>query len=115
MTVLGILGGSGVYDMAGLKSKQLEATRSDADQSGLLDVMTERGRRYLKEFEAFLAQREELLQAAQMPLAAVMQLARQWVEEFVSETWGRSRSGQELPDDLVGSLPDSVRVFYAPR
>jgi hypothetical protein len=104
-----------VDDMAGLKSKQLEATRSDADQSGLLDVMTERGRRYLKEFEAFLAQREELLQAAQMPLAAVMQLARQWVEEFVSETWGRSRSGQELPDDLVGSLPDSVRVFYAPR
>lgn len=104
-----------VDDMAGLKSRQLEAARSNADHSQILALMTERGQRYLKEFEAFLTEREELLQAAQMPLAAVMQLARRWVEEFVSETWGRSLSGQELPDDLVGSLPDSVRVFYAPR
>jgi hypothetical protein len=36
-----------------------------------------------------------------MPLPAVMQLAQQWIEEFVSETWGRAQSGRELPDDLV--------------
>jgi hypothetical protein len=76
--------------------------------------MRERGQRYVQEFETFLSQREELLESAGMPLAAVMQLARQWVDEFVSETWGRSRSGQVMPDDLVASLPDSVRVFYAP-
>ena len=46
---------------------------------------------------------------------AVMQLARRWVDEFVSETLGRSRSVSMLPDDLVASLPDSVRVFYAPN
>jgi hypothetical protein len=104
-----------VDDMASLKGRQLEAARSHSAQDELLALMRERGRRYLREFEAFLTSREELLQSAQMPLPAVMQLARQWVEEFVLETWGRSRSGHELPDDLVGSLPDSVRVFYAPR
>jgi hypothetical protein len=76
--------------------------------------MRERARRYLQEFEAFLAEREPLLHGAQMPLTAVMQLAQRWVDEFVSETWGRSQSGQRLPDDLVGSLPDAVRVFYTP-
>jgi hypothetical protein len=104
-----------VDDMAGLKGRQLEATRTGADQAELLALMHERGRRYLQAFEAFLIEREELLQSAQMPVTAVMQLARQWVEEFASETWGRSRSSQEFPDDLVGSLPDSVRVFYTPR
>jgi len=64
--------------------------------------------------EAFLRERQELLQLAGMPLTAVMQLARQWVDEFISETWSRSRSVPVLPDDLVASLPDSVRVFYAP-
>ena len=103
-----------VDDMTELKSRQLEAVRTNVDQSDLLARMRERGSRYLKEFEAFLTEREELLRLAQMPRPAVMQLAQQWVEEFVSESWGRSQSGQELPDDLVGSLPDSVRVFYAP-
>lgn len=104
-----------VDDMASLKSRQLAADRSQGDQDEPLTRMKERGQRYLLEFQTFLAQREELLQSAGMPLTAVMQLARQWVDEFVSETWGRSRSAQELPDDLVGSLPDAVRVFYAPR
>jgi hypothetical protein len=104
-----------VNDMAGLKSQQLEAARANRDQTLLLANMRDRGRRYLEDFEALLIAHEELLREAQMPQPAVMRLARQWVEEFVSETWGRSQSGQELPDDLVGSLPDSVRVFYAPR
>jgi hypothetical protein len=100
--------------MAGLKTRQLQATRSSAEHEDVLAAMRERGSRYLHEFEAFLAQREALLQGAQMPLTAVMQLARRWVDDFVSDTWGRAQSGQHLPDDLVGSLPDSVRVFYTP-
>ncbi len=103
-----------VDDMAGLKSRQLQATRSSEEHDGVLVAMRERGRRYLREFEAFLAEREPLLQGAQMPLTAVMRLARQWVDDLVSDTWGRAQSGQHLPDDLVGSLPDEVRVFYAP-
>jgi hypothetical protein len=103
-----------VDDLASLKGRHAEATRSNGDASDILALMSERGQRYLKEFEAFLTEREELLQLAGMPLAAVMQLARQWVEEFVSETWRRTRSARVLPDDLVASLPDSVRVFYAP-
>lgn len=104
-----------VDDMAELKSRQLKVGRSDADTGVLLARMRERGQRYLQEFDAFLEAREELLQAAQMPRSAVMQLARQWVDEFVSETWGRSGSSQQLPDDLIASLPDSVKVFYTPR
>jgi hypothetical protein len=103
-----------VDDLASLKGRHAEATRSNGDGTEILALMRERGRRYLEEFEAFLGERQELLHLAGMPLAAVMQLARQWVEEFVSETWGRTRSVQVLPDDLVASLPDSVRVFYAP-
>jgi len=103
-----------VDDMAGLKTRQLQATRSNEEHEEVLAAMRERGHRYLKEFEAFLAQREPLLQGAQMPLTAVMQLARRWVDDFVSDTWGRAQSGQHLPDDLVGSLPDYVRVFYTP-
>jgi hypothetical protein len=104
-----------VDDMAGLKSQQLEAARANTDQTLLLAKMRDRGRRYLEDLEALLTAHGELLQLALMPGTAVMQLARQWVEEFISETWARSQSGQELPDDLVGSLPDSVRVFYTPR
>jgi hypothetical protein len=103
-----------VDDMAGLKSQQLQATRSSAEHDDVLATMRERGRRYLQEFEAFLAEHEPLLLGAQMPLMAVMQLARRWVDEFVSDTWGRAHSGQHLPDDLVASLPDAVRVFYTP-
>jgi hypothetical protein len=104
-----------VDDVACLKSRHVEATRSNGDTSEILALMKARGQRYLQEFETFLSEREELLASAGMPLAAVMQLARQWVDEFVSDTWGRTRSAQALPDDLVASLPDSVRVFYAPR
>jgi hypothetical protein len=103
-----------VDEMATLKGQQLHATRSSTEHDGVLAAMRERGSRYLQEFEEFLAAREPLLQAAQMPLTAVMQLARRWVDEFVSETWGRAQVGQHLPDDLVGSLPDAVRVFYTP-
>jgi len=104
-----------VDDLAVLKSRHLDATRSNGDATEILMLMKQRGRRYLEEFEAFLSDREELLQLAGMPIVAVMQLARQWVDEFVSETLGRSRSVPMLPDDLVASLPDSVRVFYAPN
>jgi hypothetical protein len=103
-----------VDDMAGLKSRHAEATQSNGNATDIAALMRERGRRYLEDFEAFLGERQELLQSAGMPLAAVMQLARQWVDEFISETWGHSRAVQVLPDDLVTSLPDSVRVFYAP-
>ena len=104
-----------VDDMAVLKARQLEAHRSSPDEAELLARMKERGQRYLQEFELFLSARTDLLESAGMPQPAVMQLARQWVEEFVSDTWGGSRSAQHLPDDLIASLPDSVRVFYAPR
>jgi hypothetical protein len=104
-----------VDDLAHLKARHLEATRTNRDATEIVTLMRERAQRYLEEFEAFLSERAELLQAAGMPLAAVMQLARQWVDEFVSDTWGRARSAQVLPDDLVATLPDSVRVFYAPN
>jgi hypothetical protein len=104
-----------VDDMAALKTGQLEAHRSGTDQAEIRARMKERGQRYLQEFELFLGARTDLLESAGMPQPAVMQLARQWVDEFVSDTWGGSRSAQHLPDDLVASLPDSVRVFYAPR
>ena len=103
-----------VDDLAYLKGRQVDATRSNGDTSQILTRMRARGQRYLEDFESFLGERDELLQSAGMPRAAVMQLARQWVDEFVSDTWGGSRSPQVLPDDLVASLPDSVRVFYAP-
>jgi hypothetical protein len=104
-----------VDDMARLKSRQLAAAGASADQAELLASMKERGQRYLREFELFLNARTDLLESAGMPQPAVMQLARQWVDEFIAETWGGSRSAQHLPDDLVSSLPDSVRVFYAPK
>ncbi len=103
-----------VDDLACLKGQHGEATRSNGDATQILNLMKERGQRYLEELEAFLNTREELLQSAGMPPVPVMQLARQWVDEFVVETLGRSRSAPVLPDELVASLPESVRVFYAP-
>ena len=104
-----------VDDLACLKGRQLEVSRAHGDAVAVLAQMRERAQRYLQEFETFLSERQELLQLAGMPLAAVMQIARQWVNEFISDTWGSSRSGPILPDDLVASLPESVRVFYAPN
>lgn len=103
-----------VDDLAALKGQHLAASRSNGDAAAVRAEMKQRGQRYLADFEGFLSRREDLLQSAGMPLAAVMHLARQWVDEFVSETWGRSRSAALLPDDLVASLPESVKVFYAP-
>jgi len=104
-----------VDDMACLKGRKLDAARSTSDATAIPALMQERGQRYLAELEAFLGEREELLHLAGMPLAAVLQMARQWVDEFVSETLGRSRPVVVLPDDLMATLPDSVRVFYAPN
>jgi hypothetical protein len=104
-----------VDDLANLKGRQLEVIRSHGDASEVLLQMRQRAQRYLEEFEAFLSERQGLLDLAGMPLGAVLKIARQWVDEFISDTWGRSRSAQLLPDDLVASLPESVRVFYAPN
>jgi hypothetical protein len=104
-----------VDDLANLKGRQLEVIRSHGDASEVLLQMRQRAQRYLEEFEAFLSERQGLLDLAGMPLGAVLKIARQWVDEFISDTWGRSRSAQVLPDDLVASLPESVRVFYAPN
>jgi hypothetical protein len=104
-----------VDDLACLKGRQLEVIRSHGDATEVLFQMRQRAQRYLEEFEAFLSDRQDLLQLAGMPLAGVMQIARHWVDEFISDSWGSSRSAQVLPDDLVASLPESVRVFYAPN
>jgi hypothetical protein len=104
-----------VDDMATLKSRQVQAVRTHTDAATVYDQMRGRGRRYLEEFESFLQAREPLLQSAQMPVSAIMQLARQWVNDFLSESWSWSPLGQQVPDDLLGALPDSVRVFYAPK
>jgi hypothetical protein len=104
-----------VDDLAYLKGRQLEITRSQGDASAVLSQMRQRAQRYLEEFEAFLSDRQDLLQLAGMPLAGVMQIARHWVDEFISDSWSGLRSAQVLPDDLVTSLPESVRVFYAPN
>jgi hypothetical protein len=104
-----------VDDMAVLKTGQLEAHRSGTDQAEIRARMKERGQRYLEEFELFLSARTDLLESAGMPQPAVMQLARQWVDEFLAETWARSQGDPHLPDDLLAALPDLVRVFYAPR
>jgi hypothetical protein len=104
-----------VDDLAYLKGRHLDATRSHRDPTEILAEIRARGQRYLAEFETFLSEREDLLQSAGMPSTAVIQLARKWVDEFVSETLGRSRPAAVMPDDLMASLPDSVRVFYAPN
>ena len=103
-----------VDEMAVLKSRQLEAFRTGGDVQSVQAQMRLEGQKYLRRLEPLLRERQPLLEAAQMPLEGVMQLARQWVEEFLSETWARSTGEQHLPDDLLSALPDSVRVFYAP-
>jgi hypothetical protein len=77
--------------------------------------MQRQGGQYLRKLESSLSKQEPLLEAAQMPPGGVMQLARQWVDEFLSETWTNVRGDQQVPNDLLAGLPDSVRVFYAPR
>jgi hypothetical protein len=104
-----------VDEMAGLKSRQLEAARAGGDERAVHAEMERQGRHYLHQLESSLRHEEPLLEAAQMPREGVMQLARQWVDEFLSETWTRSKGDPHLPDDLLAALPDSVRVFYAPR
>ncbi|MEO6795428.1 MAG: hypothetical protein ABI401_13635 [Candidatus Dormibacter sp.] len=101
--------------MAVLKGQQLEAAREGADTEAVREQMRAAGQLYLDDLDACLKQVEPLLQEAQMPREGVIQLARQWVDEFLGETWARSQGDQHLPDDLLAALPDSVRVFYAPR
>ena len=103
-----------VDEMAVLKSRQLEAARVGGDLATVRGEMRHQGGRYLRQLESSLSEHEPLLEAAQMPRAGVMQLARQWVDEFMSETWTHARGEQKVPDDLLAGLPDSVRVFYAP-
>ena len=93
----------------------MAAAREGADTEAVREQMRAAGQQYLDDFEAFLKKAEPLLRDAQMPREGIMQLARQWVDEFLSESWARSRGDQHLPDDLLAALPDSVRVFYAPR
>ena len=104
-----------VDQMAALKGRQLAAAFEGADTEAVREQMLAAGQQYLDDFEAFLKKAEPLLRDAQMPREGIMQLARQWVDEFLSESWARSRGDQHLPDDLLAALPDSVRVFYAPR
>jgi hypothetical protein len=104
-----------VDEMALLKSRQLEAARVGGDLESVRGEMQRQGGNYLRQLESALSEEDPLLEAAQMPRVGVMQLARQWVDEFLSETWTHVRGDQQVPDDLLAGLPDSVRVFYAPR
>ena len=104
-----------VDDMAVLKGRQLEAARAGGDVEAVRGEMQRQGGQYLRQLESSLREEEPLLLAARMPRDGVLQLARQWVDEFLSETWTHARGGQQVPDDLLAALPDSVRVFYAPR
>ncbi len=104
-----------VDKMAVLKSRQLEAARAGGDLEAVHGEMQRDGGQYLRKLESSLSEQEPLLAAAQMPREGVMQLARQWVDEFLSETSTQARGDQQVPDDLLAALPDSVRVFYAPR
>ena len=104
-----------VDEMAVLKSRQLAAARSGGDLDEVSAAMQREGERYLQQLQLSLGDDEPLLVAAQMPKDGVMKLARQWVEEFISETSSRARGDTRVPYDLLAALPDSVRVFYAPR
>jgi hypothetical protein len=104
-----------VDEMALLKSRQLEAARTGRDLEAVRGEMQRQGGQYLRQLDSSLSEEEPLLEAAQMPREGVMQLARQWVDGFLSETWTNARGDTQVPDDLLAELPDSVRVFYAPR
>jgi hypothetical protein len=114
-TVVMPIAQSFVDEMAVLKSRQLEAARAGGDLESVRAEMQRQGVKYLRQLESSLSEDERLLESAQMPRDGVMQLARQWVDEFVSETWTNARGDPQVPDDLLAGLPESVRVFYAPR
>lgn len=104
-----------VDEMAGLMGRQVDAAREGRDPELVRSEMRELGGQYLAELSSTLQRDEPLLAAAQMPYEGVMQLARRWVDEFLNETLSRSSGDPHVPDDLLATLPDSVRVFYAPR
>lgn len=104
-----------VDEMADLIGRQVDAVREGRNPQPVRAQMRKLGEQYLAGLSSTLRRDEPLLEAAQMPYEGVMQLARQWVDEFLSETLSRSSGDPRVPDDLLATLPDSVRVFYAPR
>jgi hypothetical protein len=102
-----------VDDLAALRGKQF-GNGGPGAASAVMQQMRERGYRYLNDFETVLNENQLLLDAARMPLGPVMQLARRWVDELISEAISGHQAEQHLPDDLLAELPESVKVFYAP-
>jgi hypothetical protein len=99
--------------MTVLKARQLEARDHGEEEEDVRLGMDAVGEQYLAELERLLRSRLHLLERAKMPKAATMQLARQWVREVMAETWtARTTQRQDIPDDLLASLPESVRSFY---
>lgn len=105
----------GFIDAMGvLKARQIEAAHLDGELEDIRLGMEALGEEYLAELDEQLRRRLALLERAQMPKRALLQLAKQWVGEVIQDTWATPARRQHLPDDLLAALPESVRRFYAP-
>lgn len=100
--------------MAVLKARQMEARERGEDDEDVRLGMEAVGEQYLAELERLLRRRLPLLEQAEMPKRATMQLAKQWVGEVIADSWTTPAGRQHLPDDLLAALPESVRTFYSP-
>jgi hypothetical protein len=99
--------------MAVLKARQMEARDHDDDTEDIREGIEAIGHEYLAELDRLLRSRTRLLQRAEMPKSACMELARRWVRDVIDDTWGTRRRGLTGPRELLEAFPESVGVFYA--
>lgn len=96
-----------------LKGKQLQASASKLDTSGIIQEMEAVARHFNAWLEQFLRDRKAELDDLQLPANACLELMRVAVRQLI-EAPGAEIVWQ-VPDDLLLRFPADTRIFFRPQ
>ena len=96
-----------------IKGRQLRAIHSSDDPAPAKREMERVGHELLFVIEAHLKEHEQVLHQINLSLDACLELLRAWLRRWIAEP--TTRSSLDVPDDLLGRLPDDVRLFLGAR
>jgi hypothetical protein len=95
-----------------LKSEQMRALDQKQDPTPATRSMEELAARFMSQIEAFLVDKRDLLDANDLPLDALLDLARLMIGRMLEPGWPPAT--WDIPNDVLVRFPADVWLFFRP-